>query len=351
GFRCWSSLRRLYSVLFFILAVCVLLGNCMVAADDSSDSVDPSTINPMGLTFNYQLGWVDVTSSTFGVTIQAVKHSTYVDGTPWSLLIRFDPSARANITEISDGWGLGVYDYSSWVLLPSKSLFEPMYFTVHSTGQMNLENTVMKLAVPTKFILIADSTPKPSSNGYKLIEDRDYYINTGNLAELPKSAYGAWRSLVNTNAELILNVTEEPSSTVDLVSAQSGSVLPSNANFNVIINGVELASATLSNGSEASSTQTPADYAKEAGAAGSNTNTMETLLPPVKYIKGNPDYDPDMDPIGTVYGAPLIGPILVNIVLGIGFIVHVAGTIRRYQYRHMYQTSLLQANTGGATFV
>ncbi|KAJ1768508.1 hypothetical protein LPJ74_004828 [Coemansia sp. RSA 1843] len=311
----------------------------------ADSSTDPPVFNPIGITFNYTLGWVDVTTSTFGVSLLPVKQSTYVEGTPWSLLIRYDPSARANITQLSPGWGLGIYDYASWVLLPSSAPYNDIYFTVHSTGQMNLEDTVEKLAVPAALMLIGDASPKPSSEGYKLYQDHDYFIENVNMAQLPKAAFGAWTSLADTNAEA-MNIAQASTST-DFVDMHSDSILPSGVEFDMVKDGGDSTTSlpTTDTESEAVVPTFTLDNASDEDAKVAPQD-METLLPPVKYIAGDPDYDPDIDPIGTIYGAPLIGPILVNIILGIGLAVHIAATIRRYQYRRMYKMSLLQAKSG-----
>ncbi|KAJ2559168.1 hypothetical protein EV175_000466 [Coemansia sp. RSA 1933] len=277
-----------------------------------------------------------------------LKRSTYVEGTPWSLLIRYDSSAHANITQLSPGWGLGIYDYASWVLLPSSAPFNNMYFTVHSTGQMNLEDTVEKLTVPVALMIIGDASPKPSSEGYKLYQDHDYFIENVNLAQLPKATFGPWDSLTDTNAES-MNIAQDLASN-NFVDMQPDSVLPSNAEFDVIMSGDDTnMSPTLDTVSDATPTPTPtSENAKQNDATLPKDGSMETLLPPVKYIAGDPDYDPDFDPIGTKYGAPIIGPILVNVILGIGLAVHIVATARRYQYRRMYKMSLLQANSRNA---
>ncbi|KAJ2665395.1 hypothetical protein IWW48_000284 [Coemansia sp. RSA 1200] len=312
----------------------------LIRADSSTDSPQ---INPIGVTFNYSLGWVDVTTSTFGVTLTPVKQSTYVEGTPWSLLVRFDQSARANITQITPGWGLGIYDYASWVLLPSSSPFNDMHFTVHSAGQMNLEDTVDKLAVPNVFMIIGDTSPKPSSKVYNLYQNHDYYIENVNLAQLPKTAFGAWESLSDTNAESI-NVGQGHESAS--FGEHAGSVLPSNVEFDVIKDGEDDAISSSATSSENDATPTATSSTVNEEDATVSQREMETILPPVKYIPGDPDYDPNMDPLGTLYAAPIIGPILVNIVLFIGLAVHAAATFRRYQYRRVYKMSLLQANAG-----
>ncbi|KAJ2393868.1 hypothetical protein GGI23_004918, partial [Coemansia sp. RSA 2559] len=320
-------------------------GALKLRADSSTGS---SAFNPIGITFNYTLGWVDVTTSTFGVSLLPVKHSTYVDGSPWSLLLRYDSSEHANITQISPGWGLGIYDYASWVLLPSSTPFNDMYFTVHSTGQMNLEDTVKKLAVPVALMVIGDSSPKPSSEGYKLYQDHDYYIENVNLAQLPKAAFGAWTSLTDTKAES-MNIAQVSEST-NFVDMQTASILPSDAEFNVIMNGASAIMPSPTADIESGTAPSPTLASiKDEDATGS-AKQMETLLPPVKYIAGDPDYDPDLDPIGTMYGAPIIGPVLVNAILGIGLTVHIAATIRRYQYRRMYKMSLLRANSGNRPY-
>ncbi|KAJ2797381.1 hypothetical protein H4R20_005206, partial [Coemansia guatemalensis] len=179
--RRWSSSALLLLVVLYSLAFDMALG-----ADDQ-----PTTINPLGITFDYKLAWVDVEESSFGVSLQATAQPTYTKDADWSLLIRFVRDAEANITAISSGWGLGIYDYASWAILPGKDPFGVLRFTVRSSGQMSVENTVVKLAEPATLVLVPKSEPSADSKGYTLIKGRDYTINNGvNLAELPKAAFG-----------------------------------------------------------------------------------------------------------------------------------------------------------------
>ncbi|KAJ1874141.1 hypothetical protein LPJ55_001741 [Coemansia sp. RSA 990] len=326
--RRWLYLAALL-VLFYTSAF-----NLALAADGST------TINPLGITFAYNLAWVNVESSTFGVSLKASPQSTYQPDTEWSLLLRFAPDAQANITAISKGWGLGIYDYASWALLPSKKPFEPMEFTVTTSAKMDLENTVTNFAEPKTLILVPEARPNKDSLGYTLIKNNDYTVNAGiNLAEIPKEPYGEWESLVDIDTESVLDVTGSPAPSPSTptqsstLSESSSSPEPSSTN------------AHSSDSDEA---------LKEMSTAGDESSethvsvSTETVLPPFKFVKGDPNYDASTDPIGTMLGAPKIGLYLVNSILGIGVIAHILGTIRRYQYRREYQLSVMQSKNGNS---
>ncbi|KAJ2176789.1 hypothetical protein IWW43_002325 [Coemansia sp. RSA 1935] len=299
---------------------------------------DEAIINPLGITFEYKLSWVNVESSTFGVSLLATKQSTFKEDTEWSLLMRYAPDAQANITAISNGWGLGVYDYASWALLPGKSPFEAMHMTLHTSGHMSLEDTVVRHAEPQTLVLVPEAKPSKDFIGYTLIKNRDFTVNTGvNLAEIPKDAYGSWLLLKDTNVESILDITAEPSSsstkptpTPTKSSVSESTSASATSSFSVDINmGIVVLPTS--------------DSEIEDGEKGAHAGTTVTVLPPVKYIKGDPNYDPDVNPIGTMLGAPKIGLYLVNTILGVGVIAHILGTIRRYQYRRQFQMSVMRS--------
>ncbi|KAJ2162641.1 hypothetical protein GGF46_000514 [Coemansia sp. RSA 552] len=290
-------------------------------------------INPLGITFDYKLAWVNVEESTFGVNMQASAQPSYEDGAEWSLLMRYSLEAHANITAISKGWGLGTYDYATWALLPGKVPFEPLHFTVRSSGPMSLEDSVMKLSEPTLLILVPAARPSKSTPGYTLRKDADYTVNSGvNLAEVPKAAFGAWDSLIDTSAGLVVDVAEEPTSALS-----SASPTPTSAHSDAKADKGE---DNDDDDSDGSSSPTPAESdAPEA---------LETVLAPAKYIKGDPNYDPETDTLGTVLGAPKIGLYLVNTILGVGILAHVAGTIRRFQFKRQYDMSVIHSKSTGA---
>ncbi|KAJ1731561.1 hypothetical protein LPJ61_002472 [Coemansia biformis] len=301
--RLWPRTRSWASLVLALLYLLALHG--ALAADE------PAGINPLGITFDYKLGWVDVEKSTFGASIQATAQPSYVDGTAWSLLVRFAQDAQANVTGISPGWGLGVYDYASWVLLPGPAPFEPLRLTIRSSSNMAQESAVVKYAQPVSLILVPAGRPSAESSGYTLVSGRDYSVDTDvNLAELPKAAFGAWLSLAAADA------APPPSPTTTATGAHPSS------------------SALPMGGSDTPAEETDAP--------------MATVLPPVKYIKGDPDYDPEADPIGTVLSAPLVGPYLVNTILGIGILTHIAGTVRRLQFKRQYQMSVMRSRAASS---
>ncbi|KAJ2774143.1 hypothetical protein IWQ56_000701 [Coemansia nantahalensis] len=280
-------------------ALLQLLLLCSLALPGARAAAAPPDINPLGITFDYKLAWIDAETSTYGATLQAAPQSTFVGGTKWSLLMRFAPDARANVTALSPGWGLGAYDYASWLLLPGSAPFDPVRLTIRSSGNLALETDIAKHAVPTNFMIVPSARPSATSTGYALVSGRDYTLNDGvNLAELPKAAFGPW-----------LTLTAAPSA----ATPASASPAPP---------------------------QTSATAADKA--AEESDSPMATVLPPVPFIKGDPNYDPGVNPIGTVLSAPLVGPYLVNILLGIGILAHIAGTLRRMHFRRQYQMSVRQ---------
>ncbi|KAJ2617607.1 hypothetical protein H4S08_000248 [Coemansia sp. RSA 1365] len=326
--RSWRSSALLLLTILYSLAFDMAL-----CAEDQ-----PTTINPLGITFDYRLAWVDVEESSFGVSLQATAQSTHKKDVHWSLLIRFAPDAQANITAVSSGWGLGIYDYASWAILPGKDPFGILRFTVRSSGQMGPENTAAKLAEPVKLILVPKSVPSVDSKGYTLIKGRDYTINKGvNLDKIPKAAFGDWLELVGTASESVLDIgrTPTPTATDDDNSSP-------NADLSIVVTGdaqdslsPEATQARNADGSDAEESNDP-------------PRATVTVLAPVRYIKGDPNYDPDADPIGTVLAAPRIGLYLVNSILGIGLVAHVIGSIRRLQYRRQYHMSVKQSKTSDA---
>ncbi|KAJ2493854.1 hypothetical protein IWW37_000240 [Coemansia sp. RSA 2050] len=316
-------------------AATLLTGICCfvrgAAGDGNVISARQIQTNPVGVTFDYKLAWVDVQSSTFGVSMQVTAQPTYVNGTKWSLLLRYDPSAKANIIRVTDGWGLGIYDYSSWAFLPSKDPFDIMYFTVHSSGQMNLEDTVVKLAEPTYFFLALPTGSGSSfSSGYELKKGSDYTINRGvNLAEIPKAPFGAWLSLssVPPGARITFAPSAQPTKTA---AATSG-------NISVIKTG---------DATPPSPTSTPTSSATPTGTATDDDAVSSTVLPPAKYIPGDPDYDRSVNPIGTQLTGSHIGLYLVSVILGIGILAHALGTICRFQYKRQYHLSVRHSKAG-----
>ncbi|KAJ2343352.1 hypothetical protein GGF43_005719, partial [Coemansia sp. RSA 2618] len=288
----------------------------------------------------YKLSWVSVENSTFGVSLQATRQQTYTEGTEWSLLMRYAPDAQANITAISNGWGLGIYDYASWALLPGKEPFAPMYLTVHTSGDMSLEDTVVSHAEPKTLILVPKAQPSRDSLGYTLIKNNDYTVNKGvNLAEIPKDAYGSWLSLKDTNAESVLDMARDPTSSSEVPSPSSRSE-PSASASDEGLDGESVAPTPSDKHADSDDGLKAEDIMPDAAT--------ETVLPPLKYIKGDPNYDPETDPIGTMLGAPKIGLYLVNSILGVGVVAHILGTIRRYQFRRQYQMSVIRSKSGNS---
>ncbi|KAJ2712955.1 hypothetical protein H4R19_002491, partial [Coemansia spiralis] len=138
-----TTLRRLCHS----LALLSLMLMCSLAADT------PPSINPLGITFDYKLAWIDAATSTYGAILQATRQPTFTSGTEWSLLIRYAPDAQVNVSALSPGWGLGSYDHASWLLLPAPAPFEPLRLTIHSSSNMALETDIANHAVPTSLIL------------------------------------------------------------------------------------------------------------------------------------------------------------------------------------------------------
>ncbi|KAJ2779081.1 hypothetical protein H4R18_004209 [Coemansia javaensis] len=293
---------RLLALLLLLLAGLLALVPAALGADAQPP---PGNINPLGITFAYTLAWADAGQATFGASLQATAQPTHAAGTQWSILMRFTPDAQANVTAISDGCGLGTYDYASWALLPSKRQpFAPVHFTVRTGGQLGAGDQLAKYAVPASMILVPQARPAADSTGYILIRDRDYTVDEpSDPTKIPTAAFGAWLSLI---------------------SAEAAPIPPS-------------------------SSKTVGDSG-DAAAHGTSTShdEMATVLPPVKFIKGDPNYDPDVDRIGTIYSAPRVGPALVNTVLGIGLLAHIAGTIRRIQFRRQYRLSVLRSKASGS---
>ncbi|KAJ2886357.1 hypothetical protein H4R27_000721 [Coemansia aciculifera] len=315
-------------------AATLLTGICCFirasAANDDGTDTPQMRVNPLGVTFDYKLAWVNVQSSTFGVSMQATRQPTYVNGTLWSLLLRFDPSAKANIVQITDGWGLGIYDYSSWAFLPSKNPFDTMYFTVHSSGQMNLEDTVVKLAEPTSFFLVS-SAGSSFSSGFDLRKDSDYTINRGvNLAEIPKAPFGSWLSLSRVPPESLMTFAPSPMPTEDVTASSGGD-----------ISVIKTGDATL-----ASSTTTPTLSPTPTSTVSEGNAASSAVLPPAKYIPGDANYDKSVDPFGTELAGPRTGLYLVSAILGIGILAHAVGTIRRFQYKRQYHLSVRHSKAG-----
>ncbi|KAJ2748004.1 hypothetical protein GGI20_000091 [Coemansia sp. BCRC 34301] len=314
-----------------LTVLCCVTG--ATAADDDGTNAHPAKINPMGVTFDYKLAWVNVQTSTFGVSMQAKAQPTY-NGTAWSLLLRYDPSAMANIVQISDGWGLGIYDHSSWALFPSKDPFGTMYFTVHSSGQMSLEDTVLKLAEPASFFLVS-SAGNSFSSGFELRKDSDYTINQSvNLAKIPKEPFGSWLSLSRVPPGSLMTFAPSHRPTETPTANNSGAI-------SVIKTGdATVASPTSTETFSPTPTPTSTDTSSAVDAASS------TILPPAKYIPGDANYDRSVNPLGTELAGPKTGLYLVSTILGIGIIAHALGTIRRYQYRRQYHLSVSRSKAG-----
>ncbi|KAJ1645496.1 hypothetical protein LPJ64_002931 [Coemansia asiatica] len=316
---------RWFRSALFLLAVlvCTL---CMQGANAQSDNEEPV------VTLDYKLGWVNVESATFGVSILPKPRPNYADGSSWSIWIRYDSTAYANITKISSGWGLGFYDYSSWVLVPDSDLLKTMYFVVHSSGQMNDEETIKQLAIPQSIFYVFSNDFSKVNSGIPLTVGDGYTVNEGvNLAEIPKSSYGPWNSLEVTKAEPVLrsdaNESAEQASQSQSVDNKSNTAV----------------TASLDEPLPAPSASASLPDSAEATAVTTSPSSLETVLPPVKFIKGDPNYDPNIDVIGTMLAAPKTGLYLTSIILGIGIIVHAIGTYQRFQYQREYRLSVQQS--------
>ncbi|KAJ1893440.1 hypothetical protein LPJ66_005758 [Kickxella alabastrina] len=295
------------------------------------------------LTFDYKIAWIDVESATFGVSLQAYKKPTFIHRTNWSLLVRYDASARANITQISQGWGLNYYDYSTWIIVSGKEQFNILRYTVRSSGKMNLEDTVNKLAVPNQLFLINSTDFSDNQPGVNLELGVEYFVNADvNLAQIPKKAFGDWLNLKEIDAEKILSsINEQPPS--GLATQQS------DADESNVAKSDDVSETTPTRSSSSSrTTATPSTSSKPQASTSLqvSSTTMATVLPLVKFIKGDPNYDPNINVIGTVLSAPRTGLYLVSTILGIGIIAHAAGTYRRFQYKRQYQ-SLVQRSKSG----
>ncbi|KAI8324639.1 hypothetical protein GQ54DRAFT_302446 [Martensiomyces pterosporus] len=345
-----DSPRRWFRSASLILTVL----HCILAF--SALGASAADINPGDISFDYKLAWVDVQSSTFGVSMKATAQSSFDSSAPWSLLIRYDKTANANITQITSGWGLGIYDYSSWALMPSTTPFDPLYFTVHSSGQMDLENTVVKLAEPTSIILVPSAVPSSRSLGYTLMKDQTYTINANvNLAQIPKKAFGPWLSLANTNAESIPNVSQNTASQQSSGGGASSSAPQSSSpaqtssgNLSILKTGnapFPQATPTDSGSAQSSAQPGPTDTTK-VPETNKTSPILTTHLPQPKFVKGDANYDLSIDPLGTQLVGPRIGLYLVSSILGVGLVAHIAGTIRRYQFRFQYTRSVERSKAG-----
>ncbi|KAJ1723768.1 hypothetical protein LPJ53_001936 [Coemansia erecta] len=307
--------------LLLVAFVCTM---CMRGAYAQTDALDP------GVTFEYKIGWVDVETSTFGVSLLPKKKDNYVDrGNVWGLMLRYDPNAMANITQMSSGWGLTYYDYTSWILGASSTPFKTMYFIVHSSGQMSLENTVLQLTTPEQLYFVPNNTSSGNLQELTVIpltKGVDYTINNEvNLSENPKSATGPWIGLEDTQAEAKLSTVTNPS---DQTS-------PTQTSADKEVNVIKTADAPAAAATDLTS---PSD-STEASTTTSDP-TKATVLPPVKFIKGDPNYDPDVDVLGTVLAAPKTGLYLTSAIIGIGLIAHAAGSYKRFQYQREYRLSV-----------
>ncbi|KAJ2719735.1 mRNA decay protein [Coemansia sp. Benny D115] len=313
----WSLSRWLRAASTLILAVllCASMPPCSVHAQQPSDA---GVVTDLGVKFTYTVSWVHVEDGTFGAVIQAVKKPTYVDGTPWSLLIRYDASAAAQITNASDDWGLGIYDSASWVFVPKDNPFVPLYITVKTSGKLDLEDTVRRLAVPEIFFYVASNDFEHMEMGYTLTKDNDYTITTVNYSQLSKEIFGQWVGLPRTDAKVV--VKEKGGTESQAETASSSKPKPSATDS-------DSDSSAASESSSATPTQS------------TDTSSTATVLPPVKFIKGDPNYDPNVDVLGTVLAAPKTGLYLTSTIIGIGLLAHAVGTYTRYQYQRQYNMS------------
>ncbi|KAJ2892612.1 hypothetical protein GGI21_005570 [Coemansia aciculifera] len=104
---------------------------------------------------------------------------------------------------------------------------------------------------------------------------------------------------------------------------------------------IKTGDATLASPSSSpTSSPTPTPTQNNSGDASS------TVLPPVKYIPGDANYDLSVDPLGTQLVGSHIGLYLVSTILGIGILAHALGTIRRFQYKRQYHLSVSRSNAG-----
>ncbi|KAJ2551832.1 hypothetical protein GGH95_005863 [Coemansia sp. RSA 1836] len=313
-----------------LLTVLCCITGALAADDGTAANGQLASVNPLGVTFDYKLAWVNVQSSTFGVSMKAKAQPTFVNGTAWSLLLRYDSSARANIVQITDGWGLGIYDHASWALMPSKDPFDTMHFTVHSSGKMSLEDSVVKLAEPTSFFLVSSVDRTPLS-GFELRKGSDYTINQDvNLAQIPKAPFGSWLSLSAVPPESLMTFAPSHQPTETPTTNSSG-----------IMSVIKTGDAT-----PASPTSTPTLRPAPTSTGSEGNAASSTVLPPAKYIPGDANYDKSVDPLGTQLVGPQTGLYLVSTILGIGILAHALGTIRRFQYKRRYHLSVSRSKAG-----
>ncbi|KAJ1965719.1 hypothetical protein GGI12_000580, partial [Dipsacomyces acuminosporus] len=209
-----SPMRWFRSALSLLVALCSIIAL-------SAPGTCAASVTPADISFDYKLAWVDVESSTFGVSLQASPKPSYDSSSEWSLILRYNENAKATIAQISDGWKLGIVDHASWALMPGSAPFDPLFLTVHSSGQMNLEDTVVKLAEPAHIYLVPTAVPVRSTSTYLLKNGEDFQVNSGvNLAQIPKKAYGPWLSLRSASATNIMDNTQTASRGVSSSSAR-----------------------------------------------------------------------------------------------------------------------------------
>lgn len=303
--------------------LCAMLFHCpmaVLAAQGSINGGDHSSINPIGVTFEYKLAWVDVKSSTFGVSVQAAAHSQKAKDTNWILLLRYDKETQANVTKISSGWELDTYDYASWMFIPGDKPYDQLYFTARSGAKMNTEDTVRKYAEPAQVYLmfVNQGSSTEDMAAYVLRKGSDYTLNQGvNLSEIPNKAFGPWLSLPDPVADTSLD--ETVSRTVKDGGNGVNAATPSTQHINV---------ATTPTSTTASS------------------KDMPTVIAPAKYIPGNPNYDKNTDPLGTMLAAPRTGLYLTSVILGIGILAHIAGTIHRFRFKRQFHNSVGRSKAG-----
>ncbi|KAJ2825699.1 hypothetical protein FBU31_003638, partial [Coemansia sp. 'formosensis'] len=151
-----------------------------------------------------------------------------------------------------------------------------------------------------------------------------------NLAEIPKAAFGSWLSLSRVPPESLMTFAPSAKPTGDAAATTGGDI-------SMIKSGDATAASPTSN---PTSSPTPTSTVREGDDASS------TVLPPAKYIPGDPNYDRSVDPLGTELAGPRTGLYLVSAILGVGILAHAVGTVRRFQYKRQYHLSVRHNKAG-----
>ncbi|KAJ1798870.1 hypothetical protein LPJ56_006719, partial [Coemansia sp. RSA 2599] len=236
---------------------------CMQGAYAQSDEIDPK------MTFDYKVGWVNKESSTFGVSILAIKKPDFVDGSPWSIMVRYGEDVRANITSITNGWGHAYFDPSSSVFVPNSEPFTTMYYVVYSSGQMTDDESVRKLTTPVSILYFHTTDFSKATFSVPLNANEHYSVNDGViLDQIPNASYGPWKNLRQISSEKAA-----------MPGLQESSAAPSQSQ-SVDEDADRAATTSLEERPPASSSTSLPDSA-ESPTASKVPSSLETVLPPV----------------------------------------------------------------------